>query len=384
MRTLLMVVVLAAGVYIHAQDAVNPARIGSAAPAETNALPPTGTVTGHVYCGDTRRPARLARVTLRAVPDANRSRGRNSDVIIGGSSSSTTDMDGGFRIAHVRPGRYYVDAFLPGYVSPMSAVDRRDLSNPSDAAQERVRSEVQIVEVTENDSASAEIILERGAAISGVVRFEDGSPASNVLMSVVPVPDGKNTSHSSTQNDLTAESNFYQSSRTDDRGRFRLTGLLPNTYLLAANVSLPSSAYVAPMKMSNGREYYLTRSISTRIYAPSSFHKKDAMKFSVVSGEERNDAEMTLPLSGLHMISGHFAGTLAPDSHGRRSVALKDNDDPSFTRTAYVEDDGTFKIEEVPDGNYTITAGNSGASVGVTVHGGDLMSVQLAPPEQKQ
>jgi len=67
-----------------------------------------GTIVGHVYLADTGGPARLAQVALQPVqvPSDDAKKGETHQR----SSFQVyrTGLDGGYRIAHVKPGSYYV------------------------------------------------------------------------------------------------------------------------------------------------------------------------------------------------------------------------------------------------------------------------------------
>jgi len=101
--------------------------------------PVTGTVTGHVTCSDTQRPARFAQVTLFGVPAEVTQRPKldpNADeatqmaamksamASIGKTSIVTalTDLTGAYTANNVAPGDYYVFSSVPGYITPVNTV----------------------------------------------------------------------------------------------------------------------------------------------------------------------------------------------------------------------------------------------------------------------
>src|ERR1700745_347495 len=96
--------------------------------AQNSARPGTGTVTGHVYCADTNAPARMARVRLESVDDAQLHEGSNpqdsSDMPVGGIVQ--TALYCSFVSPNVPPGRYYIVASLPGYLSPRQDAEDDD------------------------------------------------------------------------------------------------------------------------------------------------------------------------------------------------------------------------------------------------------------------
>ncbi len=93
-----------------------------------------------------------------------------------------TALDGSFAIPNVAPGSYYVIVTASGYLSP-----RPQRPTPMTMKHCRLRprdnrrSTIPKVDVTgRSGSANIDIRLERGAAVSGTIRFDDGSPAANV------------------------------------------------------------------------------------------------------------------------------------------------------------------------------------------------------------
>ena len=72
---------------------------------------PVGTVTGHVVCADTQRPARLAAVRLVRVPEGGPPP-KGTHFPMGGGApmgdAVETGLDGAYTIANVKPGDYYL------------------------------------------------------------------------------------------------------------------------------------------------------------------------------------------------------------------------------------------------------------------------------------
>ena len=153
-----------------------------AATAQSSAKPGTGTVTGHVYCADTNAPARMASVQLKPVKESHLARHGSARIGMPASGIVQTALDGSFAIPNVAPGSYYVIVTASGYLSPHPHDDNSDDSE--DAKKRRRhrsrRSTIPRVDLTADQTANIDIRLERGAAVSGNIRFDDGSPATNV------------------------------------------------------------------------------------------------------------------------------------------------------------------------------------------------------------
>jgi hypothetical protein len=142
-----------------------------------------GAVTGHVICSDTQQPARLAHVVLQPVVDLSSSVLKKDDHSYhreGIFHLQTVGLDGSFTIAAVQPGLYYVIAEQDGYISPLALFTREQLNHPDEAMLRRIAHYMTPISVTAGHTTQTEVDLIRGAVITGMVRFEDGSPAIDV------------------------------------------------------------------------------------------------------------------------------------------------------------------------------------------------------------
>ncbi len=74
---------------------------------------------GHVICGDTRSPARLATVLIIPIPTFDAS-GNSTLPKVNGGDLTKTNLDGNYRLAKIAPGDYFVLAELRGYLSTIA------------------------------------------------------------------------------------------------------------------------------------------------------------------------------------------------------------------------------------------------------------------------
>jgi hypothetical protein len=178
-------------------------------------------VTGHVFCADTNAPARFAKVLLKstegdhsgedfikkltaniekiaaqngqtapvkppaedkkqAVAAATKGMTQALDMM----NASTVGLDGEFKFAGVKPGTYYVHVLYPGYIDSYGQFSDADLASADPAVRARI-AQVPSVTVTGTDSVPAIVRIERGAAISGRILYDDGSPASGWVLSTI-------------------------------------------------------------------------------------------------------------------------------------------------------------------------------------------------------
>ena len=360
-----------------------------AATAQTNpsARHATGTVTGHVYCADTNAPARMARVRLESAKETSGGTPQNSsDLPVGGIVQ--TALDGSFIIPDVPPGGYYVIATLSGYLSPRPGHEDDDEALPPAPAGKPPVATLKIT-VQADQAASIDIRLERGAAVSGTVRFDDGSPAVGVH--VGPVHIARSETKSSYSDDFGVQGDVV----TNDLGHYRISGMHGGRYAVEA---LLSHVDLVPRANRDSPFSDMMRSVLV-VYSGDATRKSAAVSFTLSPGEERTGEDITIPLTKLHTISGVV--TAARDGHpiNAGNLALMSPEDKELVADAEIASDGTFQIEAVPEGSYILRIRDAhdtmkGSSEKITSRYGDLEqplkiesdvpNLALAVPETKQ
>jgi hypothetical protein len=320
--------------------------IAATAQTNTSARRAAGTVTGHVYCADTNTPARMASVQLERLEDVE-DRGADRPYHYSGPPSGgvvQTAFDGSFTFSSVPPGSYYVVVSAPGYLSPRANGDEFDNAAPQPPAGQQPIV-IPKVNVQADQTANIDVRLERGAAISGTVRFDDGGPASGVHVMVLH-----------RRKDKWVLSNFTSviiggnMDTTDDLGRYRVSGLRDRDYLVMLQLSRTD------LESRGARDAGLSgveRSM-LRIYSGDTPHIGDAVPVKLGAGEEHSGADITIPLSKFHSISGVV--TAAGDGHPINSghLSIEDPRDKEAVVDAELGSDGTFHLEGVPEGTYTL------------------------------
>jgi len=317
----------------------------------TSAKLGTGTVTGHVYCADTNAPARMASVQLEPISHAEKLSGPPIFTANGSSGRIVqTALDGGFVIPSVAPGAYYVVVNAPGYLPPEAADDDIDDTGPR-APSKQPRLVIPKVDVTADQAANIDVRVERGAAVSGTLSFDDGSPAPGVMVAVLHRRKGKWVeSESHFRGFLTVAPPI-----TDDLGRYRIGGLRGREYIVRAVIfhmdMTPPDAHGTGMSA-------LMRSAIT-VYSGDAMRPADAVAFTLHAGEERTGEDITIPLSKLHLVTGVVVA--ARDGHavdgGDVQIELP-GDDNSISQ-AGIDKDGSFRLEGVPEGAYELRVRNA-------------------------
>jgi hypothetical protein len=317
-----------------------------AAEAQNNAAKPgTGAVTGHVYCADTNAPARMASVQLESVKDAE-DRGADRPFKYSPPSGGIvqTAFDGSFTFSSVPPGSYYVVVSASGYLSPRANGDDFDDAQPQPPAG-KPPIVIPRVDVQADQTANIDVRLERGAAVSGTVRFDDGSPASRVRVVVLHKRKDKWVPSNSTSTIIGGDTD-----NTDDLGRYRISGLRDREYLVEVMLNRVDMLMASPHSIDL---HGVSRS-SIVIYSGDTPRIRDAVPFKLGAGDEHTGEDITIPLSKFHSISGTV--TSASDGHAINEafVQIADPDNKESIAGAEVGRDGTFRIESVPEGSYLL------------------------------
>jgi hypothetical protein len=300
--------------------------------------PTKGTVTGIVTCADTGKPARFAAVNLAAVPRKDAKDDKDDQTPRGIIESTTTDLDGRFRLEAVEPGQYLAFATMEGYLDPERGLDfaRLDaLGNDREQSLEAINQwKAHLVEVTVSRRRTAELAIqiERGAEINGAVTYDDGTPAIGMHFQLLH----KAAKDSWNGVGLALFRGWSIDSTSDGHGRYSLTNLPAGEYKVCASMPLDNEE-AAPA-----------------ICLGDTFRKKDATITKVTAGEILNGVDIVIPLSGLHTVSGTVTALADGHTPTHAKVHLLYADDREDARNLSLSDDGTFTFEYVPEGKYIL------------------------------
>jgi hypothetical protein len=306
----------------------------------------SGVIRGIITSAETGRPLRRVNVSAQRV-DANGRMPVNFDP--GGTRAAITDDEGRFTLSDLRSGRWTITASRAGYLTQQPG-QKRPFETPPP------------VRLEDGQTVIANMALTRAGAINGRVYDEYGDPVAGVRIQPL-------------RPRMIRRQRYLQpvgsGDLTDDTGAFRLHGLPPGEYYIAASLR------VAPLDSVVQTTYAPT-------YYPGSGNFGDAQRVFVGAGA---DVHADFPVRPVRptRITGYVQ-----DSSGAPADAflnlMSDADElgaPLGIGTA-TRDDGSFLLADVPPGAYTLYASlRSGgldgevAALPVTVYEEDLTGVTL-------
>ena len=336
----------------------------------------TATVTGTVLTGATgSEPARKARVML------------NSQDGRGVGLTAATNDEGRFEFRSVPAGRYTVESYKPGYLRAFFGATRPNRAGTPIAVADGGRLE------------GLTIRLPRGAAISGTVRDAGGRP-------MVGVSVGAYRYGYSTLGERRLSS--YAFAVSDDRGEYRVWGLPPGDYVVAATPQAPGALLatradfalltVAEVDrlLQGGRPDVSAPNappVPTGNYAPvfypATTDPTSAVTFTLAAGDERDGVDLAVTLLRTARVTGVVG---RPDGQpvGSASVRLSRageaanllGESAAFrSRTVSLANDGRFMLEDIAPGNYRVLVQSTPARAGAASNLSQPRTAQWAMSE---
>ena len=295
----------------------------------------TGTISGRVI-NENGQPLGGATVSIRPVG------------VVSSGRSTVSNLEGNFQVNGLENALYNVSADSPAYVAPPP-----DLESPYPTY--RV-----------GDSVRLELI--RGGVITGTVTNATGDPVLGVRVRAFMVRDATGKPTKALLNSLAERS-------TDDRGIYRIYGLVPGSYLVRAGGGgaqgiLSATEFDAPT------------------YAPSST-RDTAAEIQVRAGEEAT-VDIRYRNEPGHVISGQvkMQGTA-----GASVTLVRVGDGLIPTSSSYQRAAGQgFVLSGIADGEYELTAQEVSSArpmaftdfaisdpIRVTVKGTDVTGLEVIP-----
>jgi hypothetical protein len=276
-------------------------------------------------------PLKSASVQLQSTDDKSRK-----------STTVTTDGSGQFQLKGIQPGRYRLRVMRNGYVS--QEYGQKTFSAPGAV-------------LTLGPGQDMKDLLFRlipSAIIAGRIENEDGEPLPWAHVSALReiYSEGKRT--------LMTE----ETVPTNDHGEYRLFGLRPGRYFVAANYR-PGGHPVGTDDesefegMDSGREDYV------RTYYPGSPDSTKAETITVKAGEEIPSMDFQLRPAAVYRVRGHVYNLIATGAKQPRNrvvVRLAPRNSGLLyngyrvDQNNIVQPDGTFDLPGVLPGSYILRA----------------------------
>ena len=262
-----------------------------------------------------------------------------------GAQRTTTDSEGHFKIQGLDSGIYRISLNAPGYVMQLPGIGAPTV-RPGD---------------------SAELTLIKGGVIAGNVTNMAGEAVVSITVRVFQVRDGDGK--------IVDRSSIASPKFTDDRGYYRVYGLLPGTYIVAAGGQGQYFGMVNP---------YANDAV---VYAPSS--TRDTAAEIVVRSNQEATADIRYRSEPGHAVSGKISGVQPASPFAfSPNLTLADVETRAvITSMVVTNPDRTFQLNGIADGEYEILV-SAGGSAGadfvastprrISVRGADVTGLDLA------
>ncbi|MGH9509275.1 MAG: MSCRAMM family protein [Terriglobales bacterium] len=245
---------------------------------------------------------------------------------------AATDAEGRFEIKDIEPGRYSLQVEREGF-----RVERLGVGS----AWVRSRENLPVV-LSAGQKLDIIALLVPGGVVAGRILDADGEPVSNVEVRIM-----HDRFYSGRRRLLPV-----QQATTNDLGEYRLHGLRAGSYYLQAD---PQQRWDrGPVAAPGKSERKGTLAYATTFY-PGVVERADAARLQIKAGEEMR-ADFSLVAVRAVNVSGRLIGPAAPEAGTRVMLVPSEGFSFGFRENAEVAKDGTFQIEDVLPGSYTLVA----------------------------
>jgi hypothetical protein len=270
---------------------------------------------------------------------------------------ANTKLDGSYSIEKVTPGTYYAMGEMPGYLSPLAAFPFDDLDLPEAEVKQRLRRVLQRVTVVGNQVAQLNLLLERGSALSGTVRYEDGSPVVGVPIELMRKD--KDGTWRKVSDPMQQRSTDQRA--TDDLGHYRIASLPASKYLVAVDLGLISMSVSGSFL--GQTPVFGTIGEPEHIYFGDAVRMRDAKIVTLGTGEDRSGVDITIPISKLHSVSGTVVSERDEHPLNSGNVFLLDASDRSTLAETWLDPaTGTFELNFISEGDYVLKVSSAADS----------------------
>lgn len=323
-------------------------------PGQQASVAGTAMISGSVTMTGSTQPARKVRLTL-------------SGAELRGGRTTTTDDQGQFLFTALPAGRYNLTASKPGHVSV--TYGQRSPGRPGTP-----------IQLSDGQKFQAHLQIPRGSVITGIVFDEHGEPSPQTSVRVMRVvnQNGRRTLQGSS------------SGTTDDRGIYRVFGLLPGDYVVCATprntnvgdfdrlqVTLKAleSSYESLSRTNPEQARFIANQIAevgaampedpdtapagyAPVCYPGTVSTSTATPVTLGIAEERPGIDFQLHLAPLARVEGMVMNSTGADIRNI-TVTLSDPQPGALSIgnfSARADSDGRFRLRNVPPGQYRVTA----------------------------
>ncbi len=345
----------------------------------------TGVIRGRVVTGDTGNPVRRATVNLIPAPapppppppgtvgtttvtttmtamttmtTMNGVAVQSGGMNVARPKTVTTDAQGEFEFANLPAGSYRLLASAGQYSAAYLGIaygGKRPSGSGSDMG-------IPIQLADGQTFAKAVIALPRGAVITGRVTDEAGEPLARVQVSTILFQPG-----------ATRGQRMGSGGQTDDLGQFRLYGLAPGEYTVAAEARGNTFAQPnAPPQTEEDKIGFLTT------FFPGTADEGAAQRVRARAGTETPGVEIRMVSGRLYRISGSVM-----DSQGRPAARTSGNlwrrmagGNGSSTFGFSTDEQGRFQMRNIPPGSYRLAVRQRPAN-GASPDPGEMANLPL-------
>jgi carboxypeptidase family protein len=251
-----------------------------------------------------------------------------------GMRTVVADANGRFDAGNFKDGEYTIEIGKSGYLTP----EFRGPSLIETARMVQIRPDARVHDIA--------VVLARGGAIVGAIADSAGEPFQGVLVRAMRLRQvGART--------VAIAAGWPR--LTDDRGRYRIFGLPPGSYLIVASL--------------NAAEPTLDRRSVVGfapVYYPATARVESAQTVQVELGSAITGVDLTFAASATARVTGKALNAAGDPLGGRVMLAVSARSgsvapEPRFVR---IQADGSFELPDVSPGDYVLQAlGDRGPGV---------------------
>lgn len=303
---------------------------------QTPAPAATGRLSGRVTADGTNAPIAGARVMV--FPTMRTGMPPSGPMTMTIPPQAMTDQDGRFVFNGVAPGEYRIDVQKTGFASAADPVTRPRTYT------------VAAGQPLDNIS----IVLQKGAVITGKVLDQKGEPVTDAhVMALRRIP----SPGAMTAAPRLIPAPMQGSQQTNDIGEYRVSGLPPGEYFLAAS---PRGMGFGGPGMASTTGNGGGAPTATTTYYPGTVDQAGAQPITVAAGAEVSNIVFVLQSAPAYRVAGIVVDENgAPIAHAMVMLMTDPRSGMMFMGpggNAQTGDDGRFSIGDVTPGTYRLNA----------------------------